>query len=145
MAKKKNINPVFRRYTSLRQATLNPNSPDYPRIGAKGITLYWDNSHDFCNYVLKNLGLPPQGSKSRLTRINLKGNYEPGNLKWGTPVSVAYQRNLFFTYKKTRRSLKEWAELLNVSHWTLYWRYRQGWSVKKIIETPIRKQNKQYA
>lgn len=62
---------------------------------AVGITVYpeWDDLKDprpFIKWVEANLGERPQGCT--LDRIDNDGNYEPGNLKWSTPLQQARNR-----------------------------------------------------
>src|SRR5208283_2249820 len=60
----------------------------YPYYGARGIKLYdaWngDDPAPFISYIEDNLGPKPKGKS--LDRINNEGNYEPGNLRWATPL-----------------------------------------------------------
>lgn len=60
----------------------NKNSQDYANYGGRGIKVCdrWLNS--FENF-LADLGLKPT-KKHSLDRINVNGNYEPGNVRWST-------------------------------------------------------------
>lgn len=90
--------PVFGLWNTMCQRCSNPNNQKYFNYGGRGISVCeeWANSFKaFYDYVSK---LPHFGEKSySLDRINNDGNYEPGNVRWATPVEQANnrrQRNL---------------------------------------------------
>lgn len=142
MARKtKSRSPVFRRYTAIRQMCYNPNNKDYPRVGARGITCHWDNSHDFDQYVLKNLGLPQHGYQSLLTRIDESEDYKPGNLQWTTrkEISNNTSRNIYFTWNKKTQTMTQWADHFGINRSTIYSRYKNGWTFREMFITQARK------
>lgn len=70
-------------WDSMKQRCNNPNAPDYPRYGGRGITICkeWDKFTAF----LADMGDPPvniHGERATLNRINNDGNYEKSNCKW---------------------------------------------------------------
>ena len=137
--------PVFRRYTAIRQAVYNPRCKDYERVGAQGVTLYWDNSQDFHDYVIGTLGPPPDGFNSKLTRIDLEKNYEPGNLKWEDPSYIG-SRNVpgkTLTYQGQSLSIREWSRVLNLPKDTIYSRLGRGLPVEQVLKPSRPKRPKQ--
>lgn len=76
---------VYKVWDNMRSRCLNPNSTGYKNWGGRGITIYeeWINSFDrFYEYVSK---LPHFGEQGySFDRINVNGNYEPGNVRWAT-------------------------------------------------------------
>ena len=144
MAKTKNSagsSPVFRRYTAIRQECYNPRCKEYPRVGARGIRCFWDNSRDFTDYVLRHLGLPPQGALSKLTRIDLDRNFEPGNLEWSTAERIANRPEycVSFTYRRSTRSLMDWCRHFDIRFTVAYGRYQRGWTFRQIFITQTKK------
>ncbi len=130
--------PVYRRYTAIRQICYNSNNTDYPNVGGRGIGCYWDNSRDFSNYVLSELGPPPMGSRSQLLRKNLDRDYEPGNLYWGDPFdrSRSLSRTIKVKYRNRLVTFHELSKLTGINKHTLSKRYHNGWSVKLMTTTP---------
>ena len=49
------------------------------------------------------------------------------------------RKNIFLEYDGDTKTVKEWAETLGVSQYTLYSRVKKGWSIADIIEKPIRR------
>ena len=70
----------------MRTRCFNTNRADYPLYGGRGITVCerWKNS--FAAF-LEDVGERPQGHT--LDRIDVNGNYEPGNVRWATTSQQA--------------------------------------------------------
>jgi len=66
----------------MRQRCFNVNAVSYPNYGGRGITVCerWRGSFD--NF-LADMGESP-GPEFSLDRIDVDGNYEPGNCRWAT-------------------------------------------------------------
>ena len=76
--------PDYSRWLAIRQRCTNPNSWNYYRYGAKGITYspIFDSFQAFAEYISS---LPGYGTPGvTLDRIEGSKGYEPGNLRWST-------------------------------------------------------------
>lgn len=127
-------------WSSMRGRCYNPNNPEYPRYGARGIVVC-DRWHYYENFVA-DMGLRPVGLS--IERKNNDGNYEPNNCTWVTAKEQARNRrsNKFVTYRGETRILIEWCELLNLPFERMQDRLtRAGWTPEKAFETPIQKRS----
>lgn len=64
-----------------KQRCYNPKNKKYQHYGARGIIMCDKWRNDFLAF-LADVGPAPEGST--LDRINVDGNYEPGNVRWTT-------------------------------------------------------------
>jgi hypothetical protein len=81
--------PEYIVWVAMRKRCRNPQSPDYPRYGGRGINVCarWE---DFGNFI-SDMG-PRPSARHSIDRVNNDGNYEPGNCRWTTPDVQAANR-----------------------------------------------------
>lgn len=84
------FHPRYKAWQQMNSRCANPNHPDYPRYGGRGIRVcpQWHSS--FWTYV-NDTGAQPLGLT--LDRIDNDGHYEPGNVRWATPLEQSRNRN----------------------------------------------------
>lgn len=88
---------VYRSWASMKCRCLNPTDGAYPKYGGRGISVceQWLVFENF----LSDMGEPPT-PKHTLDRIDVNGNYEPGNCRWATPTQQARntRRNVVYNF-----------------------------------------------
>jgi hypothetical protein len=110
--------PTHRSWMSMRQRCGNPNDGAWKNYGGRGIAvcMRWSVFENF----LADMGLAPEGHE--IERIDVNGNYEPGNCRWATTKEQANNRrtNRLITHRGRTRTLTQWAEELGLKMHTLY-------------------------
>jgi hypothetical protein len=122
----------------MKDRCLNQNNREYHNYGGRGISVYDPWIHSFEEWYV-HMGYPPSPEHS-IERINNNGNYEPGNVKWATreEQSLNKRTNHLIEFNGKTQTLSQWADELGISIQTLSSRFRYGWSIPKILTTPIR-------
>lgn len=83
----------------------------------------------------------PRAPGMTLERIDVNGNYEPGNCKWATNKEQGRNKrcNRLVEYQGHARTLGEWAAITGIRESTLRWRIvSDGWDVASAMTTPTR-------
>jgi hypothetical protein len=115
----------YKRWSSMVERCCNPNHYAYAGYGGRGIAVCerWRVFDAF----QADMGYPPSKDHS-LDRIDNDGNYEPGNCRWAHRKEQMRNRSntIVVEYNGAKRSLSEWAEILDVSYNTLFGRYANG-------------------
>lgn len=73
---------IYGIWANMMARCCNQNRSDYAHYGARGITVC-DRWRDF-ELFYADAGDPPKGLS--LDRIDVNGNYEPGNVRWATQI-----------------------------------------------------------
>ena len=111
----------------------------YKNYGARGIKVYdeWIGEDGFTNFFDYVQQLPHFGEVGySLDRIDVNGNYEPGNVRWATAKIQGNNRrnNLMVEdVDGTMIALGLAAEKYGIKEDTLYQRYRSGCRGKKLF------------
>lgn len=134
------LSPTYQSWSAMKQRCLNPNSADYFRYGGRGIQIC-DSWREF-EAFLRDMGERPEGAT--LDRVDVNGNYEPGNCRWATCKQQGRNRrdNRLLAYNGKTQTLTEWAEEIGISRTSLTSRLSQGWSLERCLEESKRRRSK---
>jgi len=122
-------------WLAMKQRCRNPNHPEYPRYGGRGITVC-DRWADSFESFLADMGDRPEGFT--LDRVDNEGNYEPENCEWALQnvQNRNYSRNNWLTYNGETLCITDWAKRIGVNHQTLRNRLKRGWTLDEALGTP---------
>ena len=127
------ISATYRCWRHAKSRCFDPNTPDFPRYGGRGITMCdrWRNSFEA---FLEDMGEKPKGMS--IDRFpNRNGNYEPGNCRWATPTEQARNQDRFvpITWRGETLLMCEWAERLNIPPLVLSKRKLRRWTLDRMF------------
>lgn len=129
--------PAYSSYRAMRNRCENPKTESYECYGGRGITFSprWSRFEDFW----ADMG-PTWMPGLSLERIDVNGNYEPGNVRWATSREQGANRrsNRIIDTPEGPMMLFEAAERSRIGYATLAARIRYGWAAKDLF-LPISK------
>ena len=118
------------------QRCCNPNHHSYERYGGAGIrvTRRWRRFENF----LEDMG-PKPFKGANLDRVDGKKGYMKTNCRWVTPADNQNNKssNHVVDWRGEQMTLSQWADRNNLDRGLVYNRRRRGWSLQKILNTPI--------
>lgn len=101
---KNNPTPEYRAWQSMIQRCENPNCHAYGDYGGRGISICKEWRESF-EHFYRDMGPKPSHSHS-LDRIDVNGNYEPGNCRWANKATqsrnVRHQKSNILGIKGVR-------------------------------------------
>jgi hypothetical protein len=125
--------PVYIAWANAKTRCCNPNVPGYKDYGGRGISMCkrWFDSFDA---FYEDMGPIPEGHSS-IDRIDVNGNYEPGNCRWATPLMQGEntRRTVLLTHNGITRHASEWSRVLGVCLPTIYGRKKRGYSDARCL------------
>jgi hypothetical protein len=84
------LTPEYQAWRGMKTRCLNPRHHKFPDYGGRGIRVCdeWINSFEA---FLAHIGPRPSPEMS-VDRIDVDGHYEPGNVRWATPLQQRHNR-----------------------------------------------------
>jgi len=111
---------------------------DFQRYGGRGITVCARWCASFDNF-LADVGPRPAVGYS-IDRIDVNGNYEPGNVRWADAKTQARNKrnNRLICFNGRTQTMAAWAEELGMPLWTLSQRLNTlGHDVERALTQPL--------
>jgi hypothetical protein len=86
----------------------------------------------FSNFLI-DMGERPPGMT--IDRIDVNGNYEPGNCRWATweQQNKNQRSTRYITYDGVTLCVKDWAKRIGMAYQTLHERLQRGWEVEQAL------------
>jgi hypothetical protein len=125
--------PEYSAWGAMKGRCSNPKYDNYHNYGGRGITVCEEWSNSFTQFF-KDLGPRPEGCS--LDRIDVDGNYEPGNVRWGTEEEQCNNRTnaQMITHNSKTQTIAQWARETGLSTGLLYSRLYRGWPPEMILD-----------
>jgi hypothetical protein len=131
--------PEYQAWRSMRARCSNPSFTEYAIYGGRGIRVCEEWCQSF-EAFLAHVGHRP-GPGYSLDRIDVNGNYEPGNVRWATrrEQQQNMRKNVNVTYNGETLCISEWARRIGIDHKTLASRLASGMTVADAMKPPTRR------
>ena len=129
--------PEHRAWSGMIERCFNWKNKDFKNWGGRGITVCDEWRKDFLRFY-QYIGPRPAVGYS-VDRINVDGNYEPGNVKWSTSREQQRNRrnNRLLTINGDTATFKEWCDRHGLKDDCVRRRIKSyGWSIEKALTTP---------
>lgn len=127
--------PMYRVYIGMRRRCSNPKEPSYKHYGGRGIRVCerWEESYE--NF-LADMG-PRPSDRHSIDRIDVNGNYEPGNCRWATWNEQSRNRrnNVFIEHEGARLCIADWSKKLGLNASVIGQRLARGLSPEEVLDT----------
>lgn len=120
----------------MRSRCLNPANNMYRHYGGRGITV----AADFRTFEGFYSVLGPRPDGHTLDRIDVNGNYEPGNVRWADSATQHRNRrdNRLLTHDGITLTITDWGTKTGIPKGTLWYRIMIAkWDVQRALETPV--------
>lgn len=138
---------LYRLYSAIKSRCYNKNDIHYADYGGRGIKMANEWLQDYWLFAETLETLPHYGEDGySIDRIDVNGDYSPGNVRWATAAQQANNRrknNRVYGYGE-EKTISEWANQFGINYYTLWSRVNeQGLSLEQAIEKPIKGHNEQ--
>jgi hypothetical protein len=129
--------PEYNSWSHMIQRCTNPKNKSYVHYGGRGVSVC-EEWLEFRNF-LKDMG-PKPGRFHSIDRIDVNGNYEPGNCRWATPEEQARNR------RKTKRLdsgevVASAIENSGIKRETVKTRVYRGMTIEEALSTPVKEKS----
>lgn len=130
--------PEYRSWESMKSRCKNQKDPMFVHYGARGVSVCgrWSTSFEA---FLEDMGSRPVGHT--LDRIDVNGNYEPGNCRWADSKTQARNKrsNQIVTFQNRQMTLVELSEVTGLPYQRLHERIvERGWETDRAVSEPPR-------
>ena len=121
------FHPAYGSWKKMKSRCSDPNNDGYKDYGGRGITVcdYWMSFKGFW----EDMG-PTWKEGLSIDRIDVNGNYEPGNCRWATPKEQGNNRrtnHIVTGPNGVKMTVTEAAEAYGINRNAVYARIRYGW------------------
>ena len=133
--------PTYSTWAAMKNRCTNSRDYAYRNYGARGICVCDKWADSFIEF-LADMGEKPSGCS--LDRIDVNGNYEPGNCRWATAREQGNNKrnNRILEYRGERLTMSQLSKRTGISRGVISDRIRLGWPIELAAEYPVRRFNR---
>lgn len=132
MSSNKSKHPVYQSYLGIKKRCFVRSDESFKDYGGRGITVCerWLDANNFIQDML-----PSWRPGLSIDRIDVNGNYEPGNCRWATPKQQARntRTNRIISIGGVSKCISEWADFVGINHLAIRSRLNRGWSEQESV------------
>lgn len=133
-------------YRGMMNRCYNSAQRTFPDYGGRGIRVAdrWHTFENFRDDMYESYQRHMEthnGSGTTIERIDVNGDYEPGNCRWATLREQARNKrsSRILTHQGRSQSVADWSDETGIAHSTILARLNRGWSVEDSLTRPLRK------
>jgi len=125
--------PEWNSWHAMKKRCLDPQAMGYENYGGRGIGIHEPWITSFANF-LRDMG-PSPSPHHTLDRLDIDGDYGPGNVRWATRKEQARNRrnNREIRAFGKIQCLAAWAEETGLSSTTIRYRLLKGWPPERAL------------
>lgn len=129
--------PTYNSWSNMIGRCTRPSQPDYESYGGRGISVCDEWKESFTKFR-EDMGDRPEGKT--IDRIEVNGNYEPGNCQWSTNIEQQNNKttSVKVPYNGEMLTIKELSLKTNISEGALWSRKQNGVPLEQLVNTPAR-------
>ena len=128
--------PEYHAWNGMKQRCMNQRNKAWAHYGGRGIVVCAEWLDDFAAF-LGHIGPRPSPLHS-VDRIDFRGNYEPGNVRWATADVQSQNRRTtrFVEFSGERLPLTVWARRIGITARAISLRLEAGWPLARALTAP---------
>jgi len=131
--------PEYRAWSNMLSRCYNPKATRFKDWGGRGISVCDEWRHSY-EAFLRDVGRRPTSEHSLDRFPNTSGNYEPGNVRWATPIEQArnMRSNRLISAFSESMTMADWAERSGLKYRVIQDRIASGWDPERALSTPAK-------
>jgi hypothetical protein len=130
--------PEYKIWAGIKTRCLNLEHSSSKGYGDAGVTISKEWEASFTEFF-KDMGSRPTPDHS-VERVKNSLGYSKDNCVWATANTQQRNRSstLWIEHKGETKTLKEWADSVNLDYHAAYYRFTKGWSIDRMLSTRSR-------
>lgn len=140
----KDLAATYWAWANMKQRCYNEKAINYQRYGGRGVTVCerWLGDYEM---FLSDMGIRPDGLS--LDRIDVGGNYEPGNCRWASREvqhnNLARTKYVVFDEAIGPEKFNLGCKKRGLDRGVIYGRLKNGWTIQDAMAIPINHHDKE--